>query len=57
MLDDEYENERKPITRALISVRDKSNLSQFARDLSGEGIEILSTGGTSKFISDCGVKV
>ena len=57
MLDDEYENERKPITRALISVSDKSNLSQFARDLNGEGIEILSTGGTSKFISDCGVKV
>src|SRR3954451_5417087 len=45
------------ITRALISVSDKSGLIDFARALSGHGIELVSTGGTAKAIADAGLKV
>ena len=37
-----------PISRALISVSDKTGLVDFARFLAGAGVEILSTGGTAK---------
>ena len=40
-----------PITRALISVSDKTGLVEFARDLVARGVEILSTGGTSKLLT------
>ena len=45
------------ITRALLSVSDKSGLIDFARTLSGHGIELVSTGGTAKAIADAGLKV
>ena len=45
------------IGRALISVSDKSGLIDFARALSGHGIELISTGGTAKAIADAGLKV
>jgi phosphoribosylaminoimidazolecarboxamide formyltransferase/IMP cyclohydrolase len=45
------------ITRALISVSDKSGIVQFARMLSTKGIEILSTGGTARALSDNGIAV
>src|SRR3954465_8835087 len=45
------------ITRALLSVSDKSGLIDFARALSGFGIELVSTGGTAKAIADAGLKV
>src|SRR5436190_6868329 len=45
------------ITRALLSVSDKSGLIDFARALSGQGIELVSTGGTAKAIADAGLKV
>jgi phosphoribosylaminoimidazolecarboxamide formyltransferase/IMP cyclohydrolase len=45
------------ITRALISVSDKSGLIDFARALLGHGIELVSTGGTSKSLKDAGLKV
>jgi phosphoribosylaminoimidazolecarboxamide formyltransferase/IMP cyclohydrolase len=48
--------ERK-ITRALLSVSDKSGLVDFARALAGHGIELVSTGGTAKAIADAGLKV
>ena len=38
------------ITRALISVSDKSGLVEFARGLSEFGVEIISTGGTAKLL-------
>src|SRR3979490_2587063 len=38
------------ITRALISVSDKSGIVPFARRLSEMGVEIVSTGGTSSFL-------
>jgi phosphoribosylaminoimidazolecarboxamide formyltransferase / IMP cyclohydrolase len=44
-------------TRALVSVSDKSGVAEFARALSGHGIELISTGGTRKALSDAGLKV
>ena len=45
------------ITRALISVSDKTGLIAFARGLSGHGVELVSTGGTAKAIKDAGLAV
>src|ERR1700755_1474746 len=45
------------ITRALLSVSDKSGLIEFARALVGHGIALVSTGGTAKAIADAGLKV
>jgi phosphoribosylaminoimidazolecarboxamide formyltransferase/IMP cyclohydrolase len=47
----------KPISRALMSVTDKSGLVEFAQFLAGYQIEILSTGGTAKLLRDKGVPV
>src|SRR5690349_5064213 len=43
--------------RALVSVSDKSGLGPFVKGLVELGFEILSTGGTAKFLRDQGVKV
>jgi phosphoribosylaminoimidazolecarboxamide formyltransferase/IMP cyclohydrolase len=43
--------------RALISVSDKSGIVGFARALAGYGIELVSTGGTGKSLSEAGLKV
>src|ERR1041385_8173370 len=45
------------ITRALLSVSDKTGLIDFARALSQHGIELVSTGGTAKAIAEAGLKV
>jgi phosphoribosylaminoimidazolecarboxamide formyltransferase/IMP cyclohydrolase len=45
------------IERALISVSDKTGLIDFARALAAAGVEIVSTGGTAKAISDAGMPV
>jgi len=45
------------IRRALVSVWDKSALAPFAKAISGCGIEIISTGGTAKFLASHGVKI
>ena len=47
----------RKITRALLSVSDKSGLLEFAKALSAHGVELLSTGGTAKLIRDAGLKV
>jgi len=47
----------RPLTRALLSVSDKTGLIDFARALSARGIKLVSTGGTSKAIADAGLKV
>jgi phosphoribosylaminoimidazolecarboxamide formyltransferase/IMP cyclohydrolase len=47
----------RPITRALISVSDKTGLVEFARALSGSGVELISTGGTRKALADAGLSV
>ena len=44
-------------TRALISVSDKAGVVDFARTLAGFGIELVSTGGTRKTLSDAGLNV
>jgi phosphoribosylaminoimidazolecarboxamide formyltransferase/IMP cyclohydrolase len=44
-------------SRALISVSDKTGIVEFARTLSGFGIELVSTGGTRIALSDAGFKV
>jgi len=45
------------IKRALISVSDKTELIDFARELNKLGVEILSTGGTAKFLMDNNIPV
>ena len=45
------------IKRALISVSDKTGVLDFARELAGYGVEILSTGGTAKMLRDAGLAV
>jgi phosphoribosylaminoimidazolecarboxamide formyltransferase / IMP cyclohydrolase len=45
------------IQRAILSVTDKTGLVDFARQLSGLGIEVISTGGTAKLLRDSGIAV
>ena len=46
-----------PIRRALLSVSDKSSLLEFARFLTAQNIELLSTGGTAKMLREAGLPV
>jgi phosphoribosylaminoimidazolecarboxamide formyltransferase/IMP cyclohydrolase len=50
-------SQNRKISRALLSVSDKSGLVEFARTLSSHGIELVSTGGTAKTLKDAGLKV
>ncbi len=43
--------------RALLSVSDKEGIVEFAKALEGLGWEIISTGGTSKVLTQAGIKV
>jgi phosphoribosylaminoimidazolecarboxamide formyltransferase/IMP cyclohydrolase len=43
--------------RALISVSDKTGVIEFARELQELGVEIISTGGTSKTLIDNGINI
>ena len=45
------------ISRALISVSDKTGIVEFARSLQQRGVEILSTGGTAKLLAEKGLEV
>ncbi len=45
------------ITRALISVSDKTGIVDFARSLHKRHVELLSTGGTAKLLADNGIPV
>jgi phosphoribosylaminoimidazolecarboxamide formyltransferase / IMP cyclohydrolase len=45
------------VLRALLSVSDKSGLVEFARALTGFGIELVSTGGTRRVLTDTGLNV
>jgi phosphoribosylaminoimidazolecarboxamide formyltransferase / IMP cyclohydrolase len=47
----------KKINRALVSVSDKTNVADFCRRLNSLGIEILSTGGTAKLLTDSAIPV
>ncbi len=46
-----------PIKRALVSVHDKSGLTDFVRQLAACGIEIVSTGGTARLLRGEGIEV
>jgi phosphoribosylaminoimidazolecarboxamide formyltransferase/IMP cyclohydrolase len=48
---------RRPIRRALISVYDKTGLTDLARGLHAAGVDIVSTGSTAKTIADNGIPV
>ncbi|HXS47990.1 MAG TPA: bifunctional phosphoribosylaminoimidazolecarboxamide formyltransferase/IMP cyclohydrolase, partial [Solirubrobacterales bacterium] len=43
--------------RALISVSDKTGITDFARSLAAQGVEILSTGGTAAALREAGLEV
>lgn len=51
------ERDRVQIRRALISVSDKSGLTELAQALGEAGVEIVSTGSTGKTIREAGVNV
>src|ERR1700753_2838759 len=50
-------NQLRRVTRALLSVSDKTGLIEFARALAAHGVELVSTGGTAKAIAATGFKV
>ena len=48
---------RTKITRALLSVYDKTGVVEFARELERRGVELVSSGGTAQTIADAGIPV
>ena len=46
-----------PIRRALLSVSDKTNLEDLGKFLEGLGVELVSTGGTARYLKKVGLKV
>ena len=49
--------DRRQVSRVLISVSDKTKITDLAHKLNKLGVEIVSTGGTSQVISDEGINV
>src|SRR5438128_10000102 len=47
----------RKIRRALISVSDKTDIVEFARELKAFGVEIISTGGTARALREAGIEV
>ncbi|CCQ91904.1 Bifunctional purine biosynthesis protein PurH [Nitrospina gracilis 3/211] len=47
----------RTIKRALISVSDKTDVVEFAKQLSERGVQILSTGGTARMLEENGIQV
>ena len=50
-------SDRRRISRALLSVSDKTGLVAFARGLAAHGIALVSTGGTHRALTDAGLAV
>ncbi|CCF65510.1 bifunctional phosphoribosylaminoimidazolecarboxamide formyltransferase/IMP cyclohydrolase [Nocardia cyriacigeorgica] len=50
-------SDRKPISRALVSVYDKTGLVELATGLHEAGVELVSTGSTAARIADAGIPV
>ncbi|HBR39957.1 MAG TPA: hypothetical protein DD951_01430, partial [Sulfitobacter pontiacus] len=46
-----------PVSRALLSVSDKTGLVELGQALAAHGVELLSTGGTAKALRDAGLEV
>ena len=51
------EQGRRPVRRALVSVFDKSGLTELVQGLHDAGVELVSTGGSAKAIADAGLPV
>jgi phosphoribosylaminoimidazolecarboxamide formyltransferase / IMP cyclohydrolase len=49
--------DNKQVKRALLSVTDKTGLVDFARQLVGLNVELISTGGTARTLRDAGLSV
>ena len=47
----------RPVSRALLSVSDKSGLVELAKDLNALGVELVASGGTATAIRDAGLPV
>ena len=47
----------QPVRRALLSVSDKTGLTEFAAALAEMGVELVSTGGTAKALREAGLEV
>ena len=47
----------KPVRRALLAVYDKAGIVELARELSGHGVEIVSSGGTAATLREAGIDV
>ncbi len=45
------------VTRALLSVSDKTGIVELARELAALGVQLLSTGGTAKLLAEAGLPV
>jgi phosphoribosylaminoimidazolecarboxamide formyltransferase/IMP cyclohydrolase len=56
-MSEQNEQGLRRVRRALLSVWDKTGLVEFARELRGFGVELLSTGGTAKALRDAGLEV
>src|SRR6195256_394120 len=54
---DEITGQPRRVSRALLSVSDKAGLIEFARALAGHGVELVSTGGTARTLTDAGLAV
>jgi len=50
-------SELRKVSRALISVSDKTGIVEFARALTDQAVELLSTGGTHRLLQDNGIPV
>ncbi len=48
---------RRPVSRALLSVSDKTGLVDFAKGLAAAGVELVASGGTAQAIRDAGLAV
>ncbi|MHA1523517.1 MAG: bifunctional phosphoribosylaminoimidazolecarboxamide formyltransferase/IMP cyclohydrolase [Alphaproteobacteria bacterium] len=47
----------QPIARALLSVADKTGIVDFAKELAGFGVELVSTGGTASTLAAAGLAI
>ncbi len=46
-----------PVRRALLSVYDKTNITEFAQSLAAHAVELISTGGTARVLREAGLEV
>ncbi len=57
MSESNLHDEPRAVNRALLSVSDKTGIEDLARGLMERGVELLSTGGTFRALSEAGIPV